>query len=182
MTDGELVGQILTGRTWAYGPLAQRYGARVLAVCHARVGREAAEDLAQESLLRALRSLPMLQDREKFGSWLMGIAVRTCLDWLKSAKRSEVSLEAIDGAGGGCLADVPSLEAAYCDHRERSERLMLEVERLPAPCREAILHYYYGQYSYQEIADLLGVSSATVNARLTKARALLRERMMAERE
>src|SRR3954449_3892791 len=93
MTDGELVRQILAGSTDAYAPLARRWAARVLAVCHARVGRGAAEDLAQETLLRGLRGLPTLADPEKFGHWLVGIAARTCLDWLKSAKRSEVSLD-----------------------------------------------------------------------------------------
>jgi DNA-directed RNA polymerase specialized sigma24 family protein len=42
--------------------------------------------------------------------------------------------------------------------------------------------YYYKQGTYQELADLLGVSAATINARLTKARAMLRQRMLAERE
>ena len=39
------------------------------------------------------------------------------------------------------------------------------------------MHYYYHDYTYQDLADLLGVSAATVNARLTKARALLRQRL-----
>src|SRR3954464_4718645 len=95
MTDGALVRQGLAGTADAYGPLAQRWAPRVLAVCHARVGRAAAEDLAQEALLRGLRSLPTLANYDKFGPWLVGIAVRTCLDWLKSAQRTEVSLDAM---------------------------------------------------------------------------------------
>src|SRR5690349_13671655 len=99
MTDGELVRQTLAGTTAAYGTLARRWSARVLAVCHARVGRSAAEDLAQEALLRGLRALPTLADPERFGAWLVGIAVRTCLDWLKSSQRTEVSLDALDAGG-----------------------------------------------------------------------------------
>ena len=59
---------------------------------------------------------------------------------------------------------------------------MLEVERLPPLYREAVMLYYYKHTTYQELADLLCVSAATINARLTKGRAMLRERMTAERE
>lgn len=184
MTDGDLVRQILAGTTAAYAALAGRWSARVLAVCHARVGRSAAEDLAQEALLRGLQSLASLADPEKFGPWLIGIAVRTCLDWLKSAKRTEVSLDALGAVDDCAGASVPrqSQNTAADERGERTEQLMLEVERLPLPYREVIMLYYYKQSTYQELADLLGVSAATINARLTKARAMLRQRMMAHRE
>src|SRR3954451_9131658 len=103
MTDGDLVRRVLAGTTAGpdgYGQLVRRWAPRVLAVCHARVGRSSAEDLAQEALLRGLRALSTLADPEKFGPWLIGIAVRTCLDWLKSSQRTEVSLDALRSAGG----------------------------------------------------------------------------------
>lgn len=182
-TDGELVRLTLAGDTAAYGPLARRWAARVLAVCHARVGRAAAEDLAQEALLRGLRALPSLADADKFGPWLVGIAVRTCLDWLKSSQRTEVSLDQI---AGGDAFDPPALRAAdhrdQSDRRERSEQLMREVERLPQPYRDTLMLYYHQDCTYQQLAELQGVSAATINARLTKARAMLRSRMLAEQE
>ena len=177
-TDGELVRQARAGAPAAYGQLAQRWAPRVLAVCHARVGRAAAEDLAQEALLRGLRSLPTLADDEKFGPWLIGIAVRTCLDWLKSAQRTEVSLDAMAHDATRQSDDM----RAATDKRERAEQLMQEVERLPHAYREVLMFYYYHDCTYQDAADALGVSAATINARLTKARAMLRSRMMAEQE
>ena len=184
-TDGELVRRARLGEPAAYDQLARRWAARVLAVCHARVGPAgraggcaAAEDLAQESLLRGLRSLPTLADPDKFGPWLVGIAVRTCLDWLKSAQRTEVSLD--DAVVSAARADDDVLDAA--DRRERAEQLLREVERLPHAYREVLMLYYYQDCTYQDLADVLGVSSATINARLTKARAMLRARMMAEQD
>ena len=56
-------------------------------------------------------------------------------------------------------------------------RLLAEVETLPESYREVILMYYYDDVTYQDVAAALGVSTATVNARLTKARAMLRERL-----
>jgi RNA polymerase sigma-70 factor (ECF subfamily) len=181
-TDGELVRQARAGAPAAYGQLAQRWAPRVLAVCHARVRRAAAEDLAQEALLRGLRSLPSLADDDKFGPWLVGIAVRTCLDWLKSAQRTEVSLEAIAGSDACVELRVTGESRGDTDKRERAEQLMREVERLPHAYREVLMFYYYQDCTYQQAAEALGVSAATINARLTKARAMLRSRMMAEQE
>ena len=181
-TDGELVRQARAGEPAAYGHLAQRWAPRVLAVCHARVGRAAAEDLAQEALLRGLRSLPTLADDDKFGPWLVGIAVRTCLDWLKSAQRTEVSLDAMTRGDGSVVLSDPVESPGAIDKRERAEQLMREVERLPHAYREVLMFYYYQDCTYQQAAEALGVSAATINARLTKARAMLRSRMMAEQE
>jgi RNA polymerase sigma-70 factor (ECF subfamily) len=179
MSDGEMVRRALAGDAAAYGQLARRWSPRVLAVCHARTrDRHAAEDLAQDALLRGMRALPTLADPEKFGPWIVGIAVRTCLDWLKSAKRTEVSLEStLSDNAIGVEPDHGSSE-----RRDQAERLVLEIERLPAAYREVLMLYYYqpDRCTYRELAELLGVSAATVNARLTQARQMLRTRMMAE--
>jgi RNA polymerase sigma-70 factor (ECF subfamily) len=170
-TDGELVRQAVAGRTGAYEQLVRRWSARVLALCHARVGNAAAaEDLAQETLLRGFRGLATLSDPDRFGSWLFGIAVRTCLDWFKSGQRSEVSLAA------AAEENLPDREHDT-QRQEQTDRLMAEVQRLPEAYREALMLYYYEDCTYAELADRLGVSAATINARLTKARSLLRERL-----
>jgi RNA polymerase sigma-70 factor (ECF subfamily) len=151
----------------------------VLAVCHAKVrSSHTAEDLAQESLLRGLRALATLKEPAKFGPWLCGIASRVCLDWLKSSQARQVSLDAMfDGQADAWVAHAgqsPDETAAEADdHR----RLLEEVARLPEPYREVILLYYYDDVTYHDVAAALGVSAATVNARLTKARSMLRERL-----
>jgi RNA polymerase sigma-70 factor (ECF subfamily) len=169
--DGDLVRQTMAGHTAAYEQLVRRWSARVLAVCHSRVrSSAAAEDLAQETLLRGFRGIKTLAEPERFGSWLCGIAVRTCLDWLKSSQRTEVSYDA--------LVDPPEAAANdRSDEREETEQLMAEVQRLPEAYRETIMLYYHHDSTYEELAKLLGVSAATINARLTKGRAMLRERL-----
>ena len=190
MTDGQLVRQALAGATpAAYETLVRRWAPRVVGVCHARVGRAAAaEDLAQEALLRGLRALATLSDPEKFGPWLCGIASRTCLDWLKKSERTEVSLSRLTGGSGSGSGSGDDGElhvaARGADAAERAEQaddlrhLMAEVDRLPEPQREALMLYYYEDCTYQDLAQRLGVSAATVNARLTQARMALRERLV----
>lgn len=172
--DGDLVRQTLAGNPTAYEQLVRRWTARITALCHSRVrNASVAEDLAQETLLRSFRGLKTLADPDRFGSWLFGIAARTCLDWLKSAQRTEVGYHAL-GPGAEENIEAPNDDA---QSHEESDQLMAEVHRLPEAYRETIMLYYYQDCTYQELADLLDVSAATINARLTKGRAMLRERL-----
>jgi len=178
MSDAELVGRALAGERNAYEQLVRRWSPRVLAVCHARVRRaDAAEDLAQETLLRGLRALRALADPSKFGPWISGIAVRACLDWLKSGRRADVSLSSLQDSDE-FIASRNEEAAEEAHRRESIEELMDQVQRLPLPYREVLMLYYYDDCTYQELAEMLGVSAATINARLTKARQMLREKLI----
>lgn len=172
-SETALVREALAGRTDAYAILARRWGARIMAVCHARVrSPDAAEDLTQETLLRAFRALTTIREPHKFGAWICGIARCTCLDWLKAKERSHISLDDLDDVQQGVDG-----EGSEHDRADDVERLMAEVESLPDKYREVVMLYYYGDITYRDLADMLGVSAATVNARLTRARAMLRQRL-----
>jgi RNA polymerase sigma-70 factor (ECF subfamily) len=178
--DGELVRQTLDGRSAAYAELARRHAAPLLAVCHARIRCwHAAEDLAQETLLRGLKSLASLNDGERFGAWLRGIAQRVCLDWLKSKQSSQVPFTSLGGgqAPEELLATDGDAASRDVDGAEESRKLRECVYALDDECREVLLLYYYQDVTYAELAELLGVSPATINARLTKARATLRQQL-----
>lgn len=191
MEDDELVRRAAAGQAAAYGQLARRHAPRVLALCHARTARpDVAEDLAQEALLRGWRGIGSLREPAKFVHWLCGISTRVCLDWLKTVKRAhEVPLSSLGRDDDGNDLDETNDEAAFAGdsaaeaagHREDLRTLVEEVERLPVEYREALMLFYYQDCSYQQIAEATGVSSATVNARMTKARKLLRERMSRRR-
>jgi RNA polymerase sigma-70 factor (ECF subfamily) len=182
MTDGELVRHTLAGRTSAYDPLVRKWAPRVTAVCHARVGRaDVAEELAQEALFRGYKALSSLSEPDKFGPWLCGIATRVCLDWLKDKDRTQVSFSAVgedarpeDMADHHSAAHDPELD-------EDLKQLMAEVNKLPEKHREVLMLYYYEDCTYQELAKLLDCSAATINARLTQARQMLRERLTGAR-
>jgi RNA polymerase sigma-70 factor (ECF subfamily) len=181
MSDAELVRLARTGRAEAYAELAQRWAARVTALCHARVRRaDVADDLAQETLLRGFRAIHTLSDPERFGAWLSGIALRACLDWLKSKQNGQVTFSAMQT---GADADEPfggehPSTFDLVGQADEVRRLMAAVGDLPEQYRTVLLLYYYEDVTYQDLASMLGVSAATINARLTRARALLRERLM----
>ena len=154
---------------------------RVLAMCHARTGHWAvAEELAQETLLRGFRSLASIESPERFGSWICGIARHVCLDWRKSKQSAQVSLSAVtDEESPDQLVASSDNVSRQVQNSEEKSQLLREVERLPQDLREVLMLYYYEDVTYQQLADQLAVSPATINARLTRARALLRQRLSA---
>src|SRR5438128_496741 len=132
MDDASLVQAVLDGRTDAYAQLIERYAARAVALCHARLGRaDLAEELAQEALVRAYEQLCTLANPARFGPWLAGIAVNVCRDWLKARQNSQVPFSALPNG----LPASAHPAAAGADHQaERADevaRLLAAVDELP---------------------------------------------------
>jgi RNA polymerase sigma-70 factor (ECF subfamily) len=166
MDDAELVRQVLQGNMGAFAELVRRHAARIAAVCRARVvHREDVEDLVQETFFRALDRLADLREPECFAAWLCGIARRLCLDHFHDDRRHRrhVPLD-------------PDLAAPEPPTRDdRVAQLRQCIGRLPENEREVVALYYSGGgLTYQQIADMLGVSFAQVNRLLTTARRRLR--------
>ena len=179
MSDAELVRQARAGRTEAYAELVRRWAGRVTALCHARVRHgHVADDLAQETLLRGFRSLASLTDPDRFGPWLCGIALRVCLDWLKSKQNKQIPFRVLgpDHRPEDCC-DERADGTGDLERADERRRILEEVEALPEDYRRVVMLFYYEDMTYRELGRLLGVSPPTVNARLTKARALLRARL-----
>jgi RNA polymerase sigma-70 factor (ECF subfamily) len=182
MTDGELVRQALAGGVSAREELARRWSPRVLAMCQARVERHAAEDLAQDSLVRALRSLAQLDSPERFGPWIRSIAIRTCVDWHRRRRIMERNWSSLpEQAQHQAQPAIHSPTTSIEDEEDR-ERLWRAVSNLPDDQREVLLLFYCESQSYDAAADLLEVSRATVNSRLAKARDTLRRHLNPDRE
>jgi RNA polymerase sigma factor (sigma-70 family) len=182
MTDAELVRRAREGDRAAQEQLVRRYAPRLLAVCRARIGRhEGVDDLAQEALLRGLTHLSSLEDPDKLGAWLRGIAVRVCQDWLRMRARRQSSLSTTNGecaAAGTCrLADESLPHTDHIEHEEQREHLLRAIDALPDELREPLLLFYYDEITYEQIAGMLGISRASVNARLAKARGQLAHRL-----
>ena len=125
--------------------------------------------------MRGYRAIETLKEPARVGSWLYGIATRACLDWLKARERSQVSLE-------GTGADVQDTHASGDPDDERRAKILGEVAALPEIYRETVMCFYYKKQNYREMSELLGITPAAINARLAKARSLLRDRLASARE
>jgi RNA polymerase sigma-70 factor, ECF subfamily len=125
----------------------------------------AAEDIAQEAFLAALRALQQFDRRRPFGPWLHRIVVNRAIDWTRArALRGEVA-----GWDEGVAADAVT--------REMSDEMMTGLRRLSPDHRAVIVLRYLLEYTPGEIARLLGVPRGTVNSRLRRGLDELREHL-----
>lgn len=138
---------------------------------------DVAEDLTQETFLRALRGLGALRDRAAMVSWLYRLATNVFLDRVRAEARRLAYTGGHGGAGAGLIEEIPDL-AARVDRRaeqaEMSQCVRGFVDELPDDYRAVILLHDAHGLSSREIAEILGMSVATAKIRIHRGRARLR--------
>jgi RNA polymerase sigma-70 factor, ECF subfamily len=134
-----------------------------------------AEDLVQETCLRALRGLGQLRPDGNVKSWLFTILRNT---WLNQMRQRRTSPE-IDLNSDGFDIDGPDEKAAdplaLYESKVEQEQVRTAIQKLPVEFREIIILREYEELSYQEIATLLDCPPGTVMSRLARARSRLRD-------
>ena len=135
-----------------------------------------AEDLAQETFIRAYRQLDSYQGTAKFSSWLYRIAVNVCLNWRKRESRREQLHHR--WAGSGNAPETESNSSANDD--ELSRNVQAALMRLPAKQRAAIVLTVYDGHNHAEAARMLGCSETTVSWRVFAARRKLKRWLSAK--
>jgi RNA polymerase sigma-70 factor (ECF subfamily) len=124
----------------------------------------AAEDIAQEAFLGALRALDRFDRRRPFAPWLHRIVVNRAIDWSRArALRRETTF---DGEAG---ADRPAEPASVEAPNPYSEPLAAALASLPAEQRAMVVLRHLLEYTPGEIARMLDLPRGTVNSRLRRA-------------
>ncbi|MGE5291043.1 MAG: RNA polymerase sigma factor [Micromonosporaceae bacterium] len=139
---------------------------------------DVAEDLTQETFLRALRGLGALRDRAALVSWLDRVATNVFLDWVRAEGRRRLAYPGgREGEDAGLIAEIPD-PGMRVDRRveqaQMSQCVRGLVDKLPDDYRAAILLHDAHGLSSHEIAEILGVSVATAKIRIHRGRARLR--------
>ena len=172
MNDAQLVEACLEGDHRAYAVLVDRYRYALFGLCLSYVKDfDAAEDAAQEALIKAFLKLESLPVPNGFGPWLRTIAANQCRMWLRRQRRQI----AIDGETA--VVDPAPSPAEQVLSRERRQRVVAAVSRLSRPQQQAVVLFYLEGLSLKRIAAFLDVSVPTVEQRLYRARLNLKEEM-----
>lgn len=184
--DLSLVREALSGSQLSFQLLVERYAPRMFAlVRHYTKSPVEAEDIVQDTFLKAFSRLASFQQQSSFYTWLCRIAINTALDTLKRAGRSPVQAVedpelATPGGGedfGRGIGSVPAPDARM--EREEVARIAQEVlGHLPEIFRTVLVLREFESQSYQAIADALGISIGTVESRLFRARARFRDKLL----
>ena len=170
-TELELIRRCSGGDNSAFAGLLEIYQDRIYSYALRLLkDRQAAEDAAQDTFVKAFRGLPSCDPARPFSSWLFRIAHNNCMDALRACGRT-VSLDS------GDFPDLPdraigvSESVAAALDTERIEALLAS---LPAIYSEALLLAYREEMGPAEIARVTGVPEGTVKARLFRGRELIK--------
>ncbi|HEV3157513.1 MAG TPA: sigma-70 family RNA polymerase sigma factor [Candidatus Baltobacteraceae bacterium] len=173
MSDRELVVEAQTGSTEAFNQLVQRHRATIVRFA-ARLTKngDEAEDVAQETFIRAFRNLDTYRPTGAILSWLFAIARNVALDELRRAERHERKMAQVEDL----LVALPGPEE-HAISTDRAERLWSEIHQLaPRTATTLRLHYCDGLHC-GEIAAALDIPLGTVKTDIWRARRLLRRRL-----
>ena len=127
-----------------------------------------AEDATQEAFLKAYRHLEAFRGDCSEATWLTGIAINVCRDFLRTAWLRRVDRSADLSQLPDCAQQAPAF---------RDSTVLTEVMRLPAKLREVILLRFYREMTIQETADALHIGISTVKQRQRKAGDILRRQL-----
>jgi RNA polymerase sigma-70 factor (ECF subfamily) len=158
----EIVAAAAAGDPVAQAAFVRQTQADVWRLAAALVDRDAADDLTQETYLRALRALPAFEGRAGVRTWLLSIARRACADHLRATVRQR-------RLGERLLASRPA-PAAAPDHAGLLGAWDL-LRHLDARRRAAFVLTQVGGLSYAEVAEIEGVPVGTIRSRVARARA-----------
>jgi RNA polymerase sigma-70 factor, ECF subfamily len=183
LDESALIAQSREGDSEAYGQLVRRYQSKIFRLAqHITQNREDAEDVLQETFLKAYEHLDQFQGNSKFYTWIVRIAVNQSLMKLRRRKNDKsVSMDdAIDTGEDMIVREI----AAWDENPE--ERLSREeiggildsaIEGLEPPYRSVFVLRDIEELSTEDTAEALGLSVPAVKSRLLRARLQLREKL-----
>lgn len=168
---------MLRGDQQAYAGLVDRYRNFVFTLAlRFTKNREDAEEVSQDSFIKAYRSLADFRGDSKFSTWLYTIVNTTCLTFLRKKRvethslDSEKVFEAADSLDSGLRANV-------VEQKSRIGMVNNAIRMLGTDDAEIITLFYKGEQTLEEIAHVLGIEANTAKVRLHRARARLKEKM-----
>lgn len=169
----------LRGDTQAFGAIVGQYQSLVCAITYGGTGNvERSEELAQETFLKAWKSLGQLQDLDKFRPWLCSIARSTVQNWFRSRHIDVVHKAApLDTAMEKASEEAGPEEAAIM--QEQQAVVARALAQIPEALREPLILFYREQKSTQEVARQLGLSETAARQRIARGRTMLREQVAA---
>ena len=180
-TDAELVRGALDGSEAAFREIVQRYQRPVFGVI-VRVVRDQgrAEELAQDTFVKAFRALHTYDPARKFAAWLLTIAHHVAIDEVRKHTLDTVSLEMLTEEGSRTF-EIPDVKAptpaALAERGELAGALRTAISRLRPEYRELVSLRYEQELDYGDMAEITGLPMGTIKSYLHRARKELEEQM-----
>jgi RNA polymerase sigma-70 factor (ECF subfamily) len=176
LTDEQLIERYRSNDVESFETLVRRYRQELFHfLIRFAGGRAAAEDVFQEAFLQVHLSIDTFDTSRRFKPWLFTIAANKARDYLRRrGRRPAMPLSAPIGDDQSqsfadlMEADLP-MPGERLEEEELGQRVRTAVDELPDHLREILMLAYFQKFSYNEIADILGIPLGTVKSRLHTA-------------
>ncbi|MBN1559283.1 sigma-70 family RNA polymerase sigma factor [candidate division KSB1 bacterium] len=178
----QLIEQALAGEQKAYAEIVDRYRDQIYHFIFRMVKDKAqAEDLTQETFIKAFRALASFNSDYAFSTWLYKIAANNCIDFFRKKKLTTMSLNTpLKVKDGELQRDFPVEEQgpeSDLISKEQTSSIRVAIDSLPEKYKEAIMLRHSQDKSYEEIAEKLAIPLGTVKVRIFRAREMLKSRL-----
>jgi len=184
MNERDLISRSQSGDLQAFNDLVEIYQRSVYNLALRMLGSaETAEDATQDTFIAAYRGMARFRGGS-FKAWVFKIAANSCRDKMRSSRRASVtSLDnLIEEAGDFIADDEAESPEDFAERRELGRLLSGSLSCLPEDQRLVVVLSDVQGLSYEEIAQVTGVSLGTVKSRLNRARSRLRDLLRQRRE
>ncbi|KPK89191.1 hypothetical protein AMJ80_10110 [bacterium SM23_31] len=163
------------GDTKAFDSLVMKYQQRLyFVIVRIVLNHEDADDVVQDTFIKAYRSLDSFDESYRFYTWLYRIAVNTALNLVKHRKHKESSLEKKQENNRYEPQNNNNLEDDYI-YKEMTGEVRTAIKLLAPEMRTVFILRVFEEMSYKEIAETMGISIGTVMSRLNRARNTLKD-------
>ena len=182
LSDEKLIASALDGDQQAYQELLIKYQKTVFHII-LKIIRNAddAQDLVQETFMRAFKTLASYRSEFRFSTWLCKIAANCSIDYLRKKKIRAFSMDKpIETKNGTVEVEFQDKGANPEEYMLRKQRLISieeAIESLPEKYKEVIVYRHHDDKSYEEIAKIMNIPIGTVKARIFRARELLKKKL-----
>lgn len=182
--DREIINQVLQGNTQLFALLVEKYQKSIFNYVFRLVRqKQEAEDLAQETFVKAFFALSKYDNSYQFSTWIFRIALNLCRDHFRKKKGPLFSLhEPIGDDENSELADMIE-QQAFLDpdgevlNQELRTKLEKAIDQLPFKFKQVVILRHLENLSYEEIAQVTGLPIGTVKTYLHRARKTLRKEL-----
>jgi len=163
--ESEIIGRILNGNRKEFSFFVDKYQGPIYNLVYRLTGsRQDADDLAQETFIKAYKSLNKFQTKKKFFSWLYTIAVNLTRNHLKKKKLLLIGNVEVFKSGNQ-QSDKNNPEINVIKH-EQAQALAGSIQKLPIALREAVILRYYHYLHFEEISQILSISLSAAKMRV----------------
>ena len=172
--DEVLVVAAILGDLGAFEELAARYRAAVVRTAQSIVGREDAEDVAQDTLLLAFKALPSIDEPTRFAAWLSAITRHRAFRFSKRERSHQTGRVDLDQF---LIEQVQALAQPLVTSLEGGDELRLALENVPADYALVLRLRFFDEMPLKRISAFLGAPLSTVKWRIHRGKQLLREQV-----